>query len=431
MTRTCRIRILFAFTASLICMGCGGGGTPVAGGGAPTPTPSPTPSPTPASAVVWKTALPPAQGANLLSLVTVGSTVFGAGVKVDPSGTNTNVYASSVIDNGTSATPGMPTSLSEASDISGMVLLNSTTAFAVGSDTPAGSASVIPSAFTLDPSNSTFLSVKPFVCPAGSTLAPVLANPFGATAVAQDGTTMWVALRQKNDVPEIVKTDLAGSLDCSQTAIRVAQGNTKGTIHQMIATSTSLVLGGEFNVGTPEGFLIVIDKTSGTQTFALVTGNTPIVGVVMDASGSIYTAGQQVVSQPNFWTIQKFSPPFTASNSAPVWATKAITPPAGQTTNADDMVALSLDATNGRLIAVGQTTPTGVADVNNVQTSIAVLDPATGATIKTIQVNIFPGDQEHVGSAALGPNNALYVAGEKFTPTVGNFGAWVAKISLQ
>jgi hypothetical protein len=46
-------------------------------------------------------------------------------------------------------------------------------------------------------------------------------------------------------------------------------------------------------------------------------------------------------------------------------------------------------------------------------------------------MNVFPGDQEHAGSAALGPNNTVYVGGEKFTPPGSNFGAWVSKISLQ
>jgi hypothetical protein len=68
---------------------------------------------------------------------------------------------------------------------------------------------------------------------------------------------------------------------------------------------------------------------------------------------------------------------------------------------------------------------------NDVQTSIAVLDAATGATTKAVQVNLFPADQEHVGSTAVGPNNTVFVGGEKFTPNVGNFGAWIAKISLQ
>jgi hypothetical protein len=110
-----------------------------------------------------------------------------------------------------------------------------------------------------------------------------------------------------------------------------------------------------------------------------------------------------------------------------VWAKSGISP--AQNPNGDTLVAL-LAGPAGGVIAVGQTTPAGHA-ANDVQTSIAVLDAATGVTAKAVQVNIFPGDQEHVGSAALGPNNTVFVAGEKFTPNIGNFGAWIAKISLQ
>jgi hypothetical protein len=429
MTSKWRVLSLCVVSASLFFGGCGGGGSPSAGGGAPTPTPIPTPTPSPASAVVWKTALPPAQGANLLALVTTSSTVFGAGVKVQPGGTGTNAYAASVTDNGTSATAGTPTSLSETSDIIGMLLLNPTTAFAVGSDIPAGSTAAVPTAFTLNPSTGAFLSVKAFACASGTALAPVLANAVDASAVAQDGTILFVALTLRGDVPQIVKTDLAGNLDCTQTAIRVAQGNTNGTIHSVVVTSTALVLGGEF-LGTgniPQGFLIILDKTTGAQTFAVVVGGTPIAGVVMDLTGPIYVGGTQKAGEPNNWVIEKFNPPFTAINSAPVWAKFGISP--AQNPNGDTLVAL-LSGPAGGVIAVGQTTPAGHTP-NDVQTSIAVLDAATGTTTKAVQVNVFPGDQEHPGSAALGPNNTVYVGGEKFTPPGNNFGAWVSKISLQ
>jgi hypothetical protein len=419
---------LCVLSASLLLSGCGGGGSPVAGGSTPTPTPIPTPTPTPASQIVWKTALPPAQSANLLSMITTGSTVFGAGVKANASATGTNAYAASFTDNGTSATAGTPTSLSETSDVTGMLLLDPTTAFAVGSDIPTGSTAAVPTAFTLNPSTGAVLFVKPFSCPSGTALAPVLANAADATAVAQDGAIIYVALTIKGDVPQIVKTDLAGNLDCTQTAIRVAQGNTNGTIHSVVVTSTALVLGGEF-LGTgnvPQGFLIILDKTTGAQTFAVVIGNTPMNGVVVDSTGSIYIGGTQKATEPNSWVIQRFSPPFTV-NSKAVWAKFGI-PPA-QNPNAESLVALLANPAGG-VIAVGQTTPAGHAP-NDVQTSIAVLDAATGTTTKAIQVNVFPGDQEHPGSAALGPNNTIYVGGEKFTPPGSNFGAWVSKISLQ
>jgi hypothetical protein len=423
------IMTLCVFSASLLLGGCGGGGSPSAGGSTPTPTPISTPTPTPTSQVVWKAALPPAQSANLLSMITTGNTIFGAGVKANASATGTNAYAASLTDNGTSATAGTPTSLSETSDIIGMLLLNPTTAFAVGSDIPAGSTAAVPTTFTLNPSTGGFLSVKPFSCASGTALAPVLANAVDASAVAQDGTILYVALTLRGDVPQIVKTDLAGNLDCTQTAIRVAQGNTNGTIHSVVVTSTALVLGGAFlGAGSvPQGFMIILDKTTGAQTFAVVVGGTPIAGVVVDLTGPIYVGGTQKAGEPNNWVIEKFNPPFTAINSAPVWAKFGISP--AQNPNADTLVAI-LASPAGGVIAVGQTTPAGHTP-NDVQTSIAVLDAATGATTKTVQVNIFPGDQEHVGSAAVGPNNTVFVAGEKFTPNVGNFGAWIAKISLQ
>ncbi len=429
MTSKRPIMTLCVFSASLLLGGCGGGGSPSAGGSTPTPTPISTPTPTPTSQVVWKVALPPAQSANLLSMITTGSTVFGAGVKANASATGTDAYAASLTDNGTSATAGTPTSLSETSDITGMLLLNPTTAFAVGSDIPAGSTAALPTAFTLNPSTGAFLSVKPFSCASGTALAPVLANAIDATAVAQDGTIIYVALTLRGDVPQIVKTDLAGNLDCTQTAIRVAQGNTNGTIHSVVVTSTALVLGGEFlgagNV--PQGFLIILDKTTGVQTFAVVIGNTPTNGVVVDSTGSIYVGGTQKTTEPNSWIIQKFNPPFTAANSGAVWAKFGI-PPA-QNPNADTLVALLANPVGG-VIAVGQTTPAGHAP-NDVQTSVAVLDATTGTTTKAVLVNVFPGDQEHPGSAALGPNNTVYVGGEKFTPPGSNFGAWVSKITLQ
>jgi hypothetical protein len=429
MTSKRPIMTLCVFSASLLLGGCGGGGSPSAGGSTPTPTPISTPTPAPTSQVVWKVALPPAQSANLLSMITTGSTVFGAGVKANASATGTNTYAASLTDNGTSATAGTPTSLSEMSDIIGMLLLNPTTAFAVGSDIPAGTTAAVPTAFTLNPSTGAFLSVKPFSCAAGTALAPVLANAVDASAVAQDGTILYVALTLRGDVPQIVKTDLAGNLDCTQTAIRVAQGNTNGAIHSVVVTSTALVLGGEFlGAGSvPQGFLIILDKTTGAQTFAVVVGGTPIAGVVVDLTGPIYVGGTQKATEPNNWVIEKFSPPFTAINSAPVWAKFGISP--AQNPNGDTLVAL-LAGPAGGVIAVGQTTPAGHAP-NDVQTSIAVLDAATGTTTKAVQVNVFPGDQEHVGSAVVGANNTVFLGGEKFTPNVGNFGAWIAKISLQ
>jgi hypothetical protein len=324
---------------------------------------------------------------------------------------------------------GTPTSLSEGSDVISAVLINPTTAYAAGSDTPTGTATAIPAAFILNPANGVFLSVKPFVCGAGTVLQPALVNVVDATAVAQDGTVMYVALTLRGDVPQIVTTDFSGNINCAQAAIRVAQGNTNGVIHAIRVTPTSLILGGEFlsPQNIPQGFMIILDKTTGAQTFAVVVGSTPIVGVVVDASGSIYVGGSQKATQPNNWVIQKFSPPFTATNSAPVWAKSGI--PSAQNPNSDTLLALLANSAGG-VIAVGQTTPVGHA-VNDVQTSIAVLDPATGTTTKTVQVNLFPGDQEHVGSAALGPTNTVFVGGEKFTPNVGNFGAWLAKISLQ
>ncbi len=57
-------------------------------------------------------------------------------------------------------------------------------------------------------------------------------------------------------------------------------------------------------------------------------------------------------------------------------------------------------------------------------------DLEDGTTIATKQVNIFPGDQEHPGAAILGPNGTIYIAGTKFTPNVGNAGAWLAKLAL-
>src|SRR5947207_2960879 len=155
-----RILSLCVVSASLIIEGCGGSGTRAAGPpGTPTPTPIPTPTPQ-ASAVIWKIALPPVQGGNLLSLVTTGNTVFGAGVKVPPSGNGTNAYAASATDNGTSAAQGTPTSLAEGSDATSMVLINPTTAYAAGSDTPTGSATAVPAAFILNPTSGVFLSVK-------------------------------------------------------------------------------------------------------------------------------------------------------------------------------------------------------------------------------------------------------------------------------
>jgi hypothetical protein len=429
MTSKRTIMTLCVLSASLLLGGCGGGGSSSAGGSTPTPTPISTPTPTPVSQVVWKVALPPAQSANLLSMITTGSTVFGAGVTANASATGTNAYASSLADNGTSAAAGTPTSLSETSDITGMLLLNPTTAFAIGSDTPVGNTAAVPTAFTLNPTTGAFLSVKPFTCAPGTALAPVLANAVDASAVAQDGTIIYVALTIRGDVPQIVKTDLSGNLDCTQTAIRVAQGNTNGTIHSVVVATMALVLGGEFlsPQNIPQGFMIILDKTTGAQTFAVVVGGTPIARVVMDSTGAIYVGGTQKATEPNNWVIEKFSPPFTAINSAPVWAKFGI-PPA-QNPNADSLVALLANPTGG-VIGIGQTTPAGHAP-NDVQTSIAVLDAATGTTTKAVQVNVFPGDQEHPGSAALGPNNTVYVGGEKFTPPGSNFGAWISKISLQ
>jgi hypothetical protein len=119
----------------------------------------------------------------------------------------------------------------------------------------------------------------------------------------------------------------------------------------------------------------------------------------------------------------KFHPP----DAAPVWDAQPIAPSQAQT--ADAVVALLANPAGG-VIAVGQTTPAGQTDANNVQTSVAAID-ANGTVTKTVKVNVFPGDQEHPGSAALGASNTIYIGGEKFTPPNLNFGAWLARLSLQ
>jgi hypothetical protein len=62
----------------------------------------------------------------------------------------------------------------------------------------------------------------------------------------------------------------------------------------------------------------------------------------------------------------QFHPPDTA----PVWARQPIAPSQAQT--ADTIVALVANPSGG-VIAVGQTTPAGQTDPNNVQTAIAVI----------------------------------------------------------
>jgi hypothetical protein len=283
---------------SLLLTGCGGGGCSncVAANPTPTITPTPSPTPTPTSAVVWKQALPPVQGANMLSLVVRGSTILGAGVNT-PSGTGTNAYAASFVDNGTSTTAATPTSLSDPSDILGMTLIDPTTAFAVGSDTQLGSTTAVPTVFALNPANGAFLSVKPFGCGAGTALASTLANATDATSVTQDGTTMFVALRESTDVPAIIATDSAGNIDCSQTAIRVTDVNVGGIVHAFHVSGQNIFVAGDFN-GIAQGFVVRLDKGTGVRNWLEVAAGITISSMVIDdANGFVYAGGTKIATR--------------------------------------------------------------------------------------------------------------------------------------
>ena len=307
-----------------------------------------------------------------------------------------------------------------------MVLLDPSTAFAVGKDMPSGNPAPVPAAFTVNPATGTFLSVKPFSCPAGSALS--LVNATDATAVARDGSTstMYVALKVQGDVPEIIKTDLAGNPDCAQAAVRIVDALANGTVHSLTVTSTSFIVGGEFSP-TVQGFAVVIDRTSSQRVWESIISGTPVAAIVLDSSGAMYVGGTNEASAERAWHIERYNPPFSGATINLAWSARGIAPSQAQT--ADTLVSLFLSS-SGSVVAAGQTTPQGQTNVNNVETSIAVLDPATGATTKTVQVNVFSGDQEHVGAAIPGPNNTVYVAGEKFTLPSANFGAWFAKINL-
>lgn len=404
--------------------GCGGGGS-CATCGAPTPTPTPTPAPSPTptpAAFVWKTAFAPAPSANILTMLTSGNTVFGAGVEANSAATDTSAYAVAVTDNGTTVSTAQPNSLAETSDILGMVLLNATTAFAVGKSTPANTGVVTPTVFILGlQASGVSITKNPLTCPAGTPLAPILQNSLTLTAVVQDGTTMFIAARLQGDVPAIFTTDTTGAVNCAQTPIRVIDANARGIVHSIHVSGSSLFVAGDFNA-LAQGFVLRLDKATGVRNWEEIVSGTPIASMVVDdANGLVYAGGTKIATQ-DAWVVIQFHPPDTA----PVWAVQPITPSQAQT--ADSIVALLANPAGG-VIAVGQTTPAGQADPNNVQTAVAVISPS-GTTTAKKQVTIFSGDQEHAGAAILGPNSTLYIGGTKFTPNVGNAGAWLAKLNL-
>src|ERR1041385_551755 len=391
-----QLSMLCLLYAPLLFSGCGGGAPSAGLSGTPTPTPSPTPNPTPTNTVVCKTSISAEQPPNILGLNLVGANVFGVGVVTHP-GVDQSAYAAVVTDNGATAAAGPTNSLPESGDMNGAAIVNSTTALAVGRDTPAGSTTSTAALFTLNPGNAGFLTQKPIQCPS-------FGNTVDATAIALDGSTAYVALAVKGADPVIVKADTAGNVSCTQTPIDVPQGNTNGVVHKILVTADSLFVGGEFLSpgGVLQGFVVRLDKATGNQIWAPVFGGRPVASIAFDAAGALYVGETKLDVQPHSWFIEKFTPPFTVTSTAS-WSKQGIAPAAATTQNTLIGIFVRQD---GNIVAAGFVTPAGT-DTAAVQTAFAVLDPATGATSASSALTIFPGDREHMGSAFLSGNNQI------------------------
>lgn len=421
----------FVVLVFIALVGCGGGG---GGSVNPTPTPNPTPSPTPTPTptqvtLVWEQSFAPRTSSALIGITYQSGVALAVGVENDSSNAGLVAYSATVSDQGATGVPSNKNFFSSSDPSAATaVALNGTTAIVGGAQTLPGGPTNTPAIFALSPITGNLIANgdRSVSCPASAVLP---------TAIATDPSTQktFVGVSTANNVPVVVVTDASGNEDCAVAPIQVSDAGPNGSVSGMTISGNTLLVTGHLSGSTANSYVSAFDKNSGVQLWGVIStgpfGGTLMDSVVADANGFAYVGGTEIGTADR-WVVVKLrlsDGSFATADGG--WVANPVKP--SQTNTADTLQALMLNTgTGGGIVAVGQTTPAGQSDPNNVQTSIVLMN-LDGSVRSNKSVNVFPGKQEHVSGATSDGSRNIYLSGGGFTPGIGgsNFG-WIAKFQV-